>query len=384
MKKEGRFLNKKSTTINPSRIIQRFLASDSLVSTSYFEDQFQNDKMIYLDKNENPFLPPLGDLTYSDLLDLFKNYPDPNANLFLRKLSESIGIPISSLIAGSGSDELLDLIIRVYASPKDTITTVNPTFSMYKFYANINGSKYESIPLELNINETSGLVKFELNENAFIQKAKTSKIIILARPNNPDGMLIPYDFIRRLLELNKVVIIDEAYIDFSNKSSVMDLVEVYDNLIILRSFSKSYSLAGLRLGYLITSPSIKNILIRVKGPYNVNTIALKIGSLLLDKRDEVLKNISKIKSIRAKFYRDLIRLRKKNSSFYVHPSEGNFILLRLQSDEIAESIYQFLLKNYIKVRKFEAEISNCLRISIGTSEHMKKVIETLDSYFEVS
>ncbi len=377
-------MNKETSPISPSRIIQRFLASDNFVSTSYLEEQIQNDNMIYLDKNENPFTPPLGDLTFLNSLDLFKNYPDPNANIFLKKLSEKIGIPTSFLVAGSGSDELLDLIIRVYASPKNTIISVNPTFSMYKFYTKINGAKYESIPLKLSLNRATGIAKFELDQYTFVQKAKSSRIIILARPNNPDGMLISYNFIKKLLELKKIVIIDEAYIDFSDKSSVMDLIKIYDNLTILRSFSKSYSLAGLRLGYIVTNPSIKNILIRVKGPYNVNNLALKIGSLLLDKQDEVLRNINKIISIREKFYKNLLNLRKKNNSFYVHPSEANFILLRFQSTEIADSLYQFLLKYQIKVRKFEAEVSNCLRISIGTSSHMKKVIEILNLYFEVN
>ena len=255
---------------------------------------------------------------------------------------------------------------------------------MYKFYAKLHGAKYKSKALQLSLNDVTGIAKFELNQNAFIQKAKSSRMIILARPNNPDGLLISYDFIKELLELKKLVIIDEAYVDFSDKPSVKDLINSFDNLIILRSFSKAYSLAGLRLGYLITSPSIKNVIIRVKGPYNVNNLAIKIGSLLLEKQDEILTNISKIKSIREKFYRDLIRLRKKNNTFYFHLSKANFTLLRFQSTEMADSLYLFLLKHQIKIRKFEKDLSNCLRVSIGTSSQMEKLLEMFNQFFEAN
>lgn len=340
--------------------------------------------MIYLDKNENPFTPPLGDLASLNPLSLVKNYPDPSANTFLKLLSEKINVPISFLVAGSGSDELLDLIIRIFSSPKNAVLSVSPSFSMYKFYAKINGAKYLSVPLKLQLNKVMGIAQFDLDQHKFMQMAKSSKIIILARPNNPDGMLLPLDFIKKILELKKLVIIDEAYIDFSNESSLKNLTKGYNNLIILRSFSKSYSLAGLRLGYIITNPSIKKIVTQVKGPYSVNNLALLYGSLLLNKQEEVLTNINKIKSIREEFYKDLLRIREKSKTFYIHPSEANFILLRFQSVEIANSLYQYLLNNQIKVRNFEAGLSNCLRISIGTGLHMKKVIEILKSYFEVN
>ncbi|MFX1268952.1 MAG: aminotransferase class I/II-fold pyridoxal phosphate-dependent enzyme, partial [Promethearchaeota archaeon] len=147
---------------------------------------------------------------------------------------------------------------------------------------------------------------------------------------------------------------------------------------------KSHSLAGLRLGYIITNPSIKKIVTRVKGPYSVNNLALFYGSLLLNTQEEVLANINKIKSIREEFYKDLLKLRGKSKAFYFHPSEANFILLRFQSAEIAKSLYQYFLNNQIKVRNFEAGLPNCLRISIGTGVHMKKVIEIIKLYFEVN
>jgi histidinol-phosphate aminotransferase len=376
-------MKRKNFDIQPSKAIQKYLSS--MDTPLYLDEQNQgSSNFIYLDKNENPFLPPLEDLSSLISLEVLKNYPDPNSNEILNRLSLILEVPTSYLIAGSGSDELLDLVIRTFATSKTTVLSISPTFSMYKFYTSINNAKYVTVPLELSVNEASGLAKFNLDQEIFIKKAKMSDIIILARPNNPDGMTIDIEFIEKLLELEKLIIIDEAYIDFSYKPSLIGLTKNCQNLIISRSFSKSFSLAGLRLGYIIANPSIRKILMKVKSPFNVNNMALKIGSILLNNYDKVSANINKIKQIREEFYSDLIKLRENCKGFYIHPSEANFILLRFQSQEKSQSVYQFFLKNQIKVRKFDAELSNCLRISIGTSLQMKKVMKILNLCFKVN
>ncbi len=377
-------MNKEDPLILPSKTIQRLLLSKELNSISYLKEINNENEIIYLDKNENPFPPPIRNFSSPKFIKSLNNYPDPNSTTFLNDLSQHLKIPTSFLLIGSGSDELIDLIIRTYSTPKSTVLSVSPTFSMYEFYTKINGAKFESQLLKLKLNNATGIAQFDLDQNSFMQKAKFSNIIILARPNNPDGMLISLNFIKQLLELKKLVIIDEAYIDFSDKSSMMDLIKIYNNLIISRSFSKSYSLAGLRLGYIIANPSIINILNCIKSPYNVNRLASQFGSLVLNNQKEVSANIDKIKSIRDNFYKALIRLRKIHRKFYIHPSEANFILLRFQSPEISDSLHQHFLKYKIKVRRFKSELSNCLRISIGTSLQMKRVIEILKLYFEVN
>lgn len=375
-------MKRKNFKIQPSKTIQKYLSSIDV--PLYLEEQNQvGSNFIYLDKNENPFPPPLEDLSSLISLDALKNYPDPNSDEILNRLSLILEVPTSYLIAGSGSDELLDLVIRTFASSKTIVLSISPTFSMYKFYAHINNAKYITVPLKLSVNEASGLAQFDLDQEIFIKKAKMSDIIILARPNNPDGMIINIEFIEKLLELEKLIIVDEAYIDFSYKTSLIGLTKNHQNLIISQSFSKSFSLAGLRLGYIIANPAIIKILMKVKSPFNVNNMALQIGLILLNNYDKVSANINKIKQIREEFYSDLIKLREKWKGFYIHPSEANFILLRFQSQEISQSVYQILLKNLIKVRKFDAELSNCLRISIGTSLQMKKVINILNLCFEV-
>jgi histidinol-phosphate aminotransferase len=374
-------MTKNSNLIKPVPIIQKLLKSQNLGIESYFEEQQNNNQIVFLDKNENPFAPPIEMPDSSELINMVKQYPDPKAVEFLNNLSLKLNIPKSYLFAGSGSDALLDLIIRTYTMQNSIVLGISPSFSMYEFYVKLNGARYVAVPLILRINQETGIALYELDQSNFIQKAKTSKIIILARPNNPDGMALSRNFIIELLKLGKLVIIDEAYIDFSNESNLMDLIKRYENLIILRSFSKSYSLAGLRLGYAVAHPSIINVLTQLKGPYNVNSIALTFGSILLKEKDKIMNNITEIRSLRDEIYHDLLNLQKEYTAFYLHPSEANFVLLRFQSLEIAQSLYEYCLTHNFKLRKFEGQLADCLRISIGTKNQMKRVIEIIKSFF---
>jgi histidinol-phosphate aminotransferase len=366
--------------IEPTPSIQKLLRSQSFSTVSYDEKHEGDSKIIYLDKNENPFTPSMTLIESSQIIEIARRYPDPNTIDLLKILSKKLDLPTSNLLGGSGSDDLLDLVLRTYAAKGTRILGVYPSFSMYEFYAKINGAQFKAVPLILRLNQETGIARYELNHSTFINKAKKSHIIILARPNNPDGMILTRNFIKELLELNKLVIVDEAYIDFSNEPSLVDLILDYENLIITRSFSKSFSLAGLRLGYIITNPQIINILIRVKSPYTVNNVAIACATMLLNNQDDIMENIRKIKSIRLELYKDLGKLRKKYETFYFHPSEANFILIRLQSKEMARSLYEYFLKFNIKLRKFEGKLADCLRISIGTSFQMKKVTKILDSF----
>jgi histidinol-phosphate aminotransferase len=301
---------------------------------------------------------------------------------FLNQVSEVSGYPISFIIAGAGSDELLDLICRTFLDCKDLVLSVKPTFSMYRKYVEINGATYLSIPLELKIDKSTGIATYRLNESKFLEWAKISKILILARPNNPDGYVISKKFIEDLLNLKKLTVIDEAYIEFSEVSSTLDLASKNDNLIILRTLSKSHALAGIRLGYAVANPSIIEVLKKVKSPYNVNAFAAQLGSLIIGS-DEILENILKIKNSRSLMVQKLLNLRRITKQFYIHLSQGNFILIRFLNPKITNSVYQFLLNSQIKVRKFDKELPNCIRISIGRKNQMDMLLKRLETYFEV-
>jgi histidinol-phosphate aminotransferase len=373
-------MTNKPKPIEPTPSIQKLLRSQFCSPVSYYKKQEEDNRLIYLDKNENPFPPSMIPIDSAQIIELVKRYPDPNAAELIDTLSKKLDLPTSYLIGGSGSDDLLDLIVRTYATECTRILGIFPSFSMYEFYAKINGAQFNAIPLILRLNQETGIARYELDLSNFISNAKESQIIILARPNNPDGMIFTRNFILELLELNKLVIVDEAYIDFSNEPSLIDLIPEYKNLIITRSFSKSFSLAGLRLGYMISSPQIINILTRVKSPYTVNNVAIAFATMLLNNQECIMENIRKIKSIRLEFYKDLRKLQKKYGDFYFHPSEANFVLIRLQSKERARLLFEHFLKFNIKLRKFQGNLANCLRISIGTSFQMKEVIRILDSF----
>ena len=366
----------------PSKKIQKYLNLGSSIVEQI--TVYGNGNMIFLDKNENPYGPPFSTLPSLNFRKLLATYPDPNCENLLSRLSEKLGYPISYLIAGAGSDELIDMIFRTFLDNEERVLSVNPTFSMYRKYAEINGATYFPFPLDLDLDRSTGIASYNLNKKGFLEQARISKILILARPNNPDGKIISKDFICQLLSLKKLTIIDEAYIEFSDESSVIDLITKYDNLIIIRTFSKSYALAGIRLGYAITNPSIVEILNQVKSPYNVNALASQYGTILISSSERFSKNILKIKETRKAFTNKLSEIREKTKQFYIHLSQGNFILMRFLTPKDSESFYQYLLKNQILIRKFEGQLRNCIRISIGTNEQMNKLLEIIKTYFEVN
>ena len=373
-------MKRSKTPIITSKRVQNYLKLQNSTREQPVESQCNN--MIYLDKNENPYNPSLGKFCLSDFQNLIAKYPDPMYREFLSQVSEEIGYPTSYIIAGAGSDELLDLIFRTYLDYNDIVLSINPTFSMYKKYAEINGATYMSYPLELKLDKTKGIASYIINETRFLEYAKFSKILVLARPNNPDGSVISKDFIVELLKLKMLTVIDEAYIEFSEVSSLLELVGKYDNLIIIRTLSKSHALAGMRLGYAIANPLIIEILKKVKSPYNVTTFGAQLGISMM-RSEEILENIQKIKNTREVIFQKLLFLRNKTTKFYIHMSQGNFILIRFLNPRITNSVYQYLLNSRIKVRIFEDQLPNCIRVSIGTNDQMDALLKELETFFEV-
>ena len=366
--------------IVPSIRIQNYLNLNNSANKPI--DEIQSDEMIYLDKNENPYNPTFRNFSLIDFQKLVAKYPDPNYRKFLNNLSEKIGYPVSSIIAGAGSDELLDMIFRTFIESKDVILGVEPSFSMYKKYAEINGATYLSSHLNLKIDNSTGIASYNLNKTKFLKQARIARILILARPNNPDGSVVSKEFVEQLLNLDKLTIIDEAYIEFSNISNLLDLLNKYKNLVILRTLSKSHALAGIRLGYAVANPYIIEVLKKIKSPYNVNSFAAHLGSMMI-RSNEILENIRKIKATREEVVQKLLYLRDKSKQFFIHISQGNFILIRFLNPAIATSVYHFLLKSQIKVRKFDDDLPDCIRVSIGTNCQMNLLLEKLETYFRV-
>ncbi len=217
---------------------------------------------ILMDANENS----LGSVVKDEKNLELNRYPDPNQNKLREKLSEYLGVESNKLFFGVGSDEIIDLLIRIFCEPKkDSVLIPQPTYGMYQVACEINDVKVIEVPLEKD---------FQLDVNRTLKAVqKNTKIIFLCSPNNPTGNLLTRKSILQILNKFKgIVVIDEAYIDFSEKNSSVKLLDKYENLVITRTFSKAWGLAGLRCGYSIANESITNLLFKVKAPYNMNKL----------------------------------------------------------------------------------------------------------------
>ena len=318
------------------------------------------NKIIRLNANENPFGPLEG---MSDLISgtPVNIYPDSNQDSLRTALSGYTGIEKKKIVAGSGADELIELLFKIFCTKGDRIVDIEPTFGMYSFLAGSTGMEVLSIKRDSDWNFDVSKLKSLISQN-------NVKILFLASPNNPTGNLVDLAELKQLLEIGLIVVVDETYYEFSN-SSVVSLCNEYKNLIVLRSFSKWAGIAGLRIGYVIASEEIIENIFKVKQPYNVNVIAEKAAIMTLENINPLLNNIKIILEERSKFERFIDQL--EGVKFY--PSHGNFTLCKF-TKKSSDFIFNNLAREGIFVRCFSEEmIKDCLRITIGTTGQMDKV-----------
>jgi histidinol-phosphate aminotransferase len=323
------------------------------------------EKVIKLDGNENPYgcsprvKQALANYAYYHL------YPDPEQRELRKALEEYTGISQQHILAGSGSDELIDLVLRLFIEPGDRVINCPPTFGMYPFSTDVCGGEVVSIPRKQDFSIDDIAVKEAMD--------KRTKVIFIASPNNPSGNVTPEETILKLLNSASVVVIDEAYFEFSG-ITVAPLVPNFANLIVLRTFSKWAGLAGLRVGYGIFPANMVKYLMKIKQPYNVNAAAqvaalesLKDMSYLrntinaiIDERERLLTRLSRLDWLRA------------------YPSQANFILCSVLNGK-ARTIYKELQKKGIFIRYFDTpQLKDCLRISVGKPEHTDALISALE------
>lgn len=341
-------------------------------------------EVLKLDGNENPYgLPDSIRLSEEDYKSLHL-YPDPLSSELVTLIATKEKLAINNIFVAAGSDELIDLLIHGYVEPDELVLTVSPTFGMYKYLAEVNGVLFKSIDMELQETSIEKVVQYNLNHEKFLKEAELAKIIFLARPNNPDGQMLSKEFIRKLLSLNVLVVIDEAYIEFTDKPSLVTLVNTYDNLVLLRTFSKAYALGGVRIGYGIMSSEIKETLLTIKQPYNVNVLAQKLAYMSIQSSD-VVDNVQKIIQTRNTFISKLKELVKRQIVFAIHISEGPYVLLTFYDSQKGQSFYQFMRQNNILIRYYDPKdhITN-IRISISQREHMEKVLAYIRKFIELS
>lgn len=320
-------------------------------------DEFKGEAKAYLDANENPFNT------------LYNRYPDPLQWAVKEKIAELKYVKPSQIMLGVGSDEPIDLIFRVFCEPKiDNVVAINPTYGMYGVCADINNVEYRQVNLEAD---------FSLNaEKVLAAVDKNSKVIFLCSPNNPTGNLLNATEVEKILKgFDGIVVIDEAYIDFSDKASWISKLNKYPQMVILQTFSKAWGLAAARCGMAFASEEIISFFNKVKYPYNINILTQK---LILEKLEQVeIKNnwVKEILSQRALMIEELEQL---SIVEHIYPSDANFILVKVDDANLR---YKQLVEKGIIVRNRNSVTlcENCLRITIGTAQDNKELLNALKS-----
>ncbi len=321
-------------------------------------------KIIKLDGNENPY--GCSPKVYQALSTYayYHNYPDPEQRELRKALEEYTGLGWQHIICGMGSDELIDLILRLFLRPGDEVINCPPTFGMYPFSTSVCGGRLVDVPRTEDFAVDMAAIKKALT--------KRTKVIFVASPNNPTGNTAPEKEIMELVATGKIVVVDEAYVEFGNVT-VANLVPAYHNLIVLRTFSKWAGLAGLRIGYGFFPVDIANYLMKIKQPYNVNAAAQAAVLASLADIEYLRLNVMKIVMERERLFGKLREL----GWLKPYPSQANFILCSLAEGQ-AKEIWQELEKKGVFVRYFEApRLNNCLRITVGRPEDTDVLVKAL-------
>lgn len=326
-------------------------------------DEFKGKEGVFFDANENPF--------GSVLPENYNRYPDPLQLELKDKLSKVKGVPVQNIFLGNGSDEAIDILFRAFCNPAiDNAIICPPTYGMYEVSAAINDVKIITVPLTP---ET-----FQLDtENILKAITENTKLFFVCCPNNPTGNGVKWSSIKTILETFKgIVVIDEAYINFASYNSLVPELLNYPNLIILQTLSKAWGLAGLRIGMAFASKEIIDIFNKIKPPYNINSAS---QAAALKALEEVNQINEMIKIIVAE--REVLRKALETFSFItkVFPSEANFLLVKMNDPN---KVYNYLIAKNIIVRNRSTIklCEGCLRITIGTKEENKLLIESLQTY----
>ncbi len=317
---------------------------------------------ILLDANENSF----GSVVESELE--LNRYPDPNQNILREKLSSYLNVKKENLFIGVGSDEVIDLLVRIFCEPKeDNVIITEPTYGMYKVACDINNVDVKNVPLNSHFQLDVVAVQSNFNEN--------TKLVFCCSPNNPTGNLLnKYDVLEIAKSINGLLIVDEAYIDFNEKGSVIELIIEQPNIVVMRTFSKAWGLAGIRAGYCVADKSIIDYLFKIKSPYNLNKMTADVILKALNNLSLRNSFIGKINMQKTRLIEILKQLKIAEQIF---PSDANFVLVKFSNGKM---IYNELVKKGIilRDRSNQLNLENCIRITIGNEEENKLLLKELE------
>jgi histidinol-phosphate aminotransferase len=333
-----------------------------LVPYSSARDEFRGDAKIFLDANENSLGSPL--------IKWYNRYPDPHQSELKKAIGKIKGISEEHIFLGNGSDECIDLLYRCFCEPgKDNVIICPPTYGMYQVSGNIN---------DIEVREAQLLENFQLHLNQIEHLIdEHTKIIWICSPNNPTGNSINREDIETILNnFNGIVVIDEAYINFSKHKSFIQELADYPNLVVMQTFSKAWGMAALRLGMAFASAAIISLLSKVKPPYNINKATQDIVMEALyevDQVNDMIKELVNMRDALTRVFEQMPLVEK------VYPSDAHFLLVKMRS---AEKVYEYLLTKGIVVRdRSNVQLcENCLRITIGTEDEITFLVKAIKEY----
>ncbi len=317
-------------------------------------DEYSGSEGVFIDANENPFENGVN------------RYPDPLQKNLKDKVSVIKSVSSSKIFLGNGSDECIDLLFRLFCIPTiDRVVTISPSYGMYKVSAKIN---------QIEISEVLLNTDYSLNLEKLNEAAVGAKMILLCSPNNPTGNAFPRSEIISVLQSNScLVVVDEAYIDFSQEETMLGELDNYPNLIVLQTFSKAYGLAGLRLGLLFGSIDIVEWLNKIKPPYNISQLTQNEAMIRIQDSEVIRKQINYLLEERERI---TVEMQKIHNILKVYPSDSNFILIKVLD---ADKLYNYLIINKIITRNRTNQplCRNCIRVTIGTIDENNLLLEKL-------
>ncbi len=327
----------------------------NLVPYSSARGEYTGNEAVFLDANENP-----NNTSYN-------RYPDPIQWSVKQKISELKGVVPERIFLGNGSDEAIDLLIRTFCQPgKDNILSVDPTYGMYKVCADISQVEYNQVLLTTD---------FQLDVELLLKQVNSStKLLFLCSPNNPTSNSLKRDDILEVLnKFNGLVVLDEAYIDFSRQESLLPALRKYENLVILQTFSKAWGLAGIRLGMCFADERVISVMSKIKYPYNVNNPTLRIAYESLNTFNQKNSWVDEIINERNRLKEEFEKLPE---ILKVYPSDANFLLVKVKSPQ---SLFKYLADKKIIVRdRSKASLcEGCLRITVGTKAENDLLLKAL-------
>ncbi len=338
----------------------------NLIPYTSAREQFMDYDMTLLDANENS----LGTIGLRKNPLLLHRYPDPYQRALKEQLSQLKGHPPNGIVLGNGSDEIIDLLIRIFCEPgKDEVLVTDPTYGMYQVSAHINDVGVNKVSLDSNFDLDLPSVLKAIN--------RATKIIFLCSPNNPTANLLSESRIAQLADdFSGILVIDEAYIDFASQESLIKWCRLRPRLVVMQTFSKAWGLAGIRLGVCYTSSHIAKYLNKVKPPYNVNQLTQQQAIRALDHGGQLPTAVEEILQQRAHLRRDLQEIGWVQK---VYPSDSNFLLVRITK---APEVFAHLIERNVIVRnRSQVHLcKDCLRITVGTVEENQLLIRALKSY----